>query len=381
MEFHRNRTPSVDGRTTVVTGPTLSEAFRRVRQEFGPDAVIAGSRTRSRRRSSGWGSDSVVEVLVETSPVPLPLGRDTEILPGELTEEVKRQVERVERLVEDICQGGPPVQSQDNVLAGNPLAAHLVAGGASIGAVVRLLTRFAGETGLSRDDRPGALAWLSQNLDTGHCPLEEGEGHHVFLGEHAADRLDLVLQLAGSFTEKGRRVLVVAVLPDPDRDEPRLKNKAAAAGHDAAVVRDIGQLQDMKDHLEGYDHVFLDLPCLADPRMNDQGPIHGWLASHEHFHRHLSVPMDRDFDDLDDLREAARSWNCDWLALTRLDGTRRPAKLLDLMENIPLPVSFTLDNVPDPQVVRRANPDQLLDRILAWETPRPFKAGVVTETS
>ncbi|MCK9997044.1 MAG: hypothetical protein KAH56_12295, partial [Candidatus Krumholzibacteria bacterium] len=142
-----------------------------------------------------------------------------------------------------------------------------------------------------------------------------------------------------------------------------------SAGHDAAVVRDVDQLQDMESHLSGYDHVLLDLPGLTDHRLGEGGAVHEWLASNEKFHRHLLMPMDRDFMDLDDLRHAARSWNCDWLALTRLEGTRRAAKILDLVDRIPLPISFLSDQAMGEGILAAATPELLLDRILATESP------------
>lgn len=378
MEFHRNNTPQADAGVAVVTGATLSEAFKRVRQEYGGEAVIAGSRSRALTRGGNEPNDTVVEVLVETSGNP---GRPTRPLgnsPAAWRREITSQVERMERLVEDICRVETPAASMDGRSEDNPLAAHLVNNGASPGAVAKLLTRFAVETGFPRQDRPEALVWLTRYLDTGTGGLPDWSGHHVFLCEHAADRLDPVLNLARCLTEMGRRVLAVAVLPDPHRDEPRLQAMAAETGHDAAVVRDIDQLQGLMDHLAQYDHVLLDLPGLTSTRMADEGPIHSWLADNEQFHRHLAVPMDRDFQDLAHLLQIVRSWNCDWLALTRMDGTRRAAKLLDLVENIPLPVSFTLENGAGSVTIRRANPEQLLDRILATEAPTPFTPGVVT---
>ena len=366
MEFHRNSMPPVDGRTTVVTGSTLSEAFRNVRQEFGPDAVISGSRSRSRRKSSGWGTEQVIEVMVETG-----IGRPdkTEQVAGDLTGEIRYEVERLERMVEDICQTAVPETGEVQEARTNPLAGYLVENGASKGAVDRMLTRFVSETGNPPTDRPGAIAWLTGYLGTGQADLGEWEGNHVFLAEHPEDRLGMVLQLAGRLTEIGRRVLVVSVLPDPERDEPRLKNIAATAGHDAAVVREVGQIQDLESCLADYDLVLVDLPALTDHQLAEGGPIHGWLASNEKFHRHLLIPMDRDFQDLEDLRDAVRSWNCDWLSLTRLEGTRRAAKLLDLIDRIPLPISFMSDNAMGEGILAAATAELLLDRILTTGTP------------
>jgi len=365
-----------------VTGPTLSEAFKRVRQEFGPEAVISGSRTRSRPKGNGSETEKIFEVMVETGD-PLSWGTDTdeEHLTNEenLTEEIRQEVERLERMVHEICRTEKAVTEEESTAAGNPLVEHLVENGASRNAVDRLLTRFAGETGKPRNDRPGAISWLMGYLGTGKGELADWEGNHAFLCEHDADRLSLVIHLARRMAENDRRVLVISVLPDPDRDEPRLKSMASKAGYDAAVVRNVDQLQDMEDHLTGYDLVFLDLPGLTDHRLAEGGPIHRWLAANPKFHRHLLMPMDRDFLDLDDLREAVRSWNCDWLALTRLDGTRRAAKLLDLIDSIPLPISFMAENALGEGVLASGTAELLLDRILASEAPVKFRPGVETE--
>ncbi len=366
MEFHRNSTPPVDSQTTVVTGTTLSEAYKNVRQEFGPDAVISGSRSRSRRKSSGWGSEQVIEVTVETGDsIPRETGKYTD----DLTGEIRCEVERLEQMVEDICRTAVPEAEEGQTGGTNQLAGYLVGNGASQRAVDRMLTRYAGETGNPRNDRPGAIAWLTEYLGTGEADWGDWDGNHVFLAEHGEDRLGMVLQLAGRLTEIGRRVLVVSVLPDPDRDEPRLKNKASTAGYDAAVVREIEQVQDLESCLSGYDMVLVDLPGLTDHQLAEGGPIHGWLASNEQFHRHLMMPMDRDFQDLDYLSDAVRTWNCDWISLTRLESTRRSAKLLDLIDKIPLPVSFMSDSAMGEGILAAATPELLLDRILTTGTP------------
>jgi len=375
MEFHRNSTPMVDGQSTVVSGRSLSEAYKKVRLEFGPEAVISGSRTRSRRKSSGWGTEQIIEVMVEgpgsSGTLPSSVGSEVEVL----TSEIRDEVERLERMVDDICRTPVDQSEAENQPGPNPLAEYLIQNGASAGTVDRLVTRFGSETGRPSNDRPGILAWLSGHLATSEKALPDWSGNHIFLGEHPADRLDLVLHLAGLLTEAGRRVLVVSVLPDPHRDEPRLKESAAVAGFDAAVCRAEDDVQDMEPHLSGYDHVLLDLPGLLDSRLAEDRPLHAWLAANERFHRHLMLPMDRDFLDLGDLRAAARSWNCDWLALTRVGGTRRPAKLLDLFDNIPLPVSFLAEGGAKEGSITCATGEMLLDRVLAANSGPELSQG------
>jgi hypothetical protein len=379
MDFLRNNTPQVDGNMTVVTGRTLSETFKLVRQEFGPDAVISGSRTNTRRKSSGWGTEQVVEVLVENPGTSSAGAGNSNPDPDLVTANIRREVERLEKMVEDICDGEPVGNTHSSAPAVNPLGEFLVENGASVQAVDRMLTRFSGETGSARDDRPAALAWLSSYLGSGQLSLTDFSGTHAILGEHSGDRLDLVLQLAGRMTKLGRRVLVVSLMPDPDRHLPLLRSLASQAGHDAAVVQDPDQLSEIDSHIQEYDLVLLDMPALADPVFEEGGPIHKWLAGNLQIHRHLQVPLDRDFLDLSDLRDAARVWNCDSLALTRLEGTRRPAKILDLVDTIPLPVSILADSALGGGYLEAATAELLLDRILTAKEGPKFKPGLEIE--
>ena len=370
---------SVDGQTTVVTGATLAEAFGRVREKFGSEAKISGSHTRTRRKEQGVGTEKVVEVLVEIPGVGKSAACVANPPMSDLTHEFRQEVERIERMVDEICrlQGGDE-RAIDQALS-IPLAEHLVENGASPAAVEKILTRFAAETSGSVYDRPAALSWLREYLGTRHDDLESLVGHHVFLNEYGGEGLDLILNLAARLTEIGRRVLVVSILPDPDRDEPRLKNMAETSGHDAAVVRDEDQLADIQDHLDGYDLVLVGLPGLFDPRLAEGSRVHSWLSSQPDFHRHLLMSLDRDFLDLDQPRQVARIWNCDGLALTRMDRTGRPAKLLDLTERIPLPISFMTIGAAGQETLVCATSDHLLDRILTSARPVAFRPGLTIE--
>ena len=52
------------------------------------------------------------------------------------------------------------------------------------------------------------------------------------------------------------------------------------------------------------------------------------------------VPLDLDHGDRERLWETARTWNADWLALTRSDLALRPGRLLGLLLTAPCPVSL-----------------------------------------
>jgi len=380
MEFLRNNTPRGENKTTVVTGSSLSDAYRKVRLEFGPDAVISGSRSRTRRKDNGWGSEQVIDVMVEKPGSARLVGEETTDARGHVTSQIKYEVERLEKMVEEIIKADAPATEETGGSADNPLGEFLTGNGASTGAVERLLTRFAGETGKPRNDRPGALAWLNGHLAAGDTQPADIDGTHAFLTENAGDRFETAGHLAHAMTRADRRALLLAVIPDPDRDVARLQKLAENIGCDAAVIREIEQLDDLTGRFPGYDAVLVDLPALSDPAMAENGPIHRALAGDADIRRHLQIPAERDFLDLADLREAARAWNGDHLVLTRLETTRRPAKILDLVDAIPLPVSFLVRGDARHGFLQAATADRLLDLILKTEPDPRFTSGLGAET-
>jgi flagellar biosynthesis GTPase FlhF len=99
-----------------------------------------------------------------------------------------------------------------------------------------------------------------------------------------------------------------------------------------------------------------------------------YLSQNESFHRHLVVPLDSDLRDAGPLWEAARLWNCDWVAVSRLDRTRRHGKLLDLQYRAQLPFSVC---AAGPWPERRpflARPESLAG-LLAGEQGRQLAAA------
>ena len=232
-------------------------------------------------------------------------------------------------------------------------------------AVKNLFTRFVGETGKMHSDRPAALAWLVDNLKASNCGWDGFFGCHAFLGNSGSGRTRMVLEAAAHLQKQGRKTLVLSVHPEHSGEIRRLQNAAAELGFDAAIIRKDSQLAMSEKHLGNYEAVLLDLPALGHASLAVGGAIHSWLGRNHSFHRHLVIPLDRDFQDLEELKAAARTWNCDWLALSRLDQTRLQGKILDLVESIPLPFSLWGETIGTRETLSIADSGALLDRILA----------------
>jgi len=339
----RNRTrPSAD-QPAVITAPTLKGAYKLVKQTYGEDAVILGSRTVTRRQPHGLGHEKFVEVTVQapgtgarTGSAPSNGTADTSLTADQLLTEV----ERIENLVAEISEEVSRRDGPGGILANNPLARSFLEAGTSEATVQKLLTRFLSETGQRPDNRAAALSWLGKNLKASNCEWDGFYGCHAFLGPRSSDSFNLILDAAARLQKLGRRTLVLSVMPPHHGRVKQLQVEAARLGFDAAIIQKPQQLTRSEKHLGRYEVVLVDMPNVEHPQMDQGRILHGWLSSNTTFHRHMVVPSFYDPEDMDSLKEAARDWNCDWLALTGLEATRRPGKVLEYVDQIPLPLSL-----------------------------------------
>jgi len=243
----------------------------------------------------------------------------------------------------------------------HPLARLLLARGASPGAVQRLSSLLAAERPEGAGDPDLARAHLAGLLRTAGGDWRHVDGVHIWVGPQGAGRTTLVLGAAAAMSRHDRRVLVVQLAPRDDAEVHRLRSAAAAAGYDAAVLRDVSQLRKALARAVGYDVVLVD-----GPATNLTEPIAG-LADLESLHRHLVVPVDGDPYGREQAWETARHWQCDWLSLTRIDIAPRPGQLLDLLLAAPLPVAMVHDPGRIAGGVALATPELLLARMLGDE--------------
>lgn len=366
MVSHNRTRPLADNQPAVISAPTLKGAYKLVKESFGDDAVILGSRTVTKRQALGLGHEKVVEVMVQQQGSTAPgfpglnsgQGTTGSIDPSPAALQV--EVERIEELVASIASEYDKLDLSRSIIRNNPLAETLVQAGASLTTVEKLLTRFSSESGQQPNNRTAALAWMGENLRASNCDWDGFYGCHAFLGPEGAGTSDLILEAAAQLQQLGRRTLVLNVLPEDSGRIRQLQVEASRLGFDAAVIQKPQQLARSEEHLTRYDVVLVDMPPIGHPQMAESRTLHSWLSGNTSFHRHLLVPSTQDPRDMGRLVRASRNWNCDWLGLTRLDQTDNPGKVLDFADGMPLPISLTQNNGQ----VEIASSGRLLDFIL-----------------
>ncbi len=364
MVSHNRTRPLANNQPTVISAPTLKGAYKLVKQQFGGDAVILGSRTVTRRQALGLGHEKIVEVMVQGpggSATGFSLPQEAQVQPGTVpNQEMLAEIDRIEDLVKTISQEFEKRDLSASITRDNPLAEALISGGASANTVEKLLTRFTSETGQPVNNRVAGLSWLGNNLRASNCEWEGFYGCHAFLGTPGTGLSDFILATAAKLQELGRRTLVLNVLPADNGSVRQLQVEAARLGFDAAVINKPEQLQKSEEHLSRYDVVLVEMPSLGNQWTNPGGKLHSWLAANTSFHRHMLVSATQDPRDMESINRDARLWNCDWLGFTRLEQTGCPAKVLDFTDGIPLPISL----IQEKGTVEIASSGKLLDFIL-----------------
>ena len=378
MATPRTSSRQSDKTAAVVEAPTLKEALRLVRTRYGEDARVIRSRTLTRRQSGGLGREKVVEVLVEpvvgsrrsrqSSPTAHVQDRVAR-RPG-LGAEIAAEVERIEDLVRQIAVDQAGNTGRRRRIEANAVSESLVAAGADPGVVVRLGERCQAETGADPRDRTAMLNYLTRNLPAGTGGWSGFSGAHVFLGPAGAGRTEMALAAAARLTADGRQVLVLSLMPRHGGEIRRLQAAAAKHGYDAAVIQKPRQFAAATEHLSQYDVVLLDAPAFGGTSNPANDVLRREIVRNPSIHRHLVFPLDRDLRDCRMILDEARAWNCDWLALSRVDQTSLHGKILDLLDRLPLPISLVGDTSWPDGEPRVADSGLLTDLILATARAR-----------
>jgi hypothetical protein len=355
MELRSSRPqPSADVGPEVVAAPTLGEALRRARRRYGSDVRIHGSRTV--KRPSRLGEERWIEVLVE-----LPTGESARAEPAQrnagiyaaaapdATEEIARELARIEKLIAAITrrEGGT---ASPRGSAADAAAETLIAAGARPPTAARWLERWREERGDAPKSGAALLEFAAGHLVTSRAHWTSFGGCHLFLGGEGCGKTELVLATAAKLQGVGRRPLVLSLLPNHPGVVRRLQAEASRHEYDAAILRDVKQFERSLTRFDGYDAVLVDTPALLEPLLGDRRELQDRLGQAATVHCHVVVPLDADLRDLDPLWQAARGWQCDWLAVTRTDRSALPGKVLDLAALSGLPFSLLAS---DPWARRR----------------------------
>lgn len=274
-----------------VVAPDIRSALKSVKEEFGEDALILGTRTRRVPREGSLRLQEEVEVTV-VAAADHGGRRQPAAAPGtgpENCADLETEVARVEVIVEEIERQ----LASSEAATRHPLALPLRELGISPATWLAIAADHAEEVPpFEQADLSPALGRLAGFLPCVEAmALKDLRGHHALIGRPGAGRSVLARKLAATVAAEGCRVALVAFAPQHPGERIRLEADSGLQGYEAVLANDPQALLEAVEYLGGRDLVILDMPAFTRTQSALLHRVESLLGGAPLL-RHLVVPAD-----------------------------------------------------------------------------------------
>lgn len=168
----------------------------------------------------------------------------------------------------------------------------------------------------------------------------------VFIGVAGAGKSSLITRLATNTSFYGRRRCgVIIVAPSTDEHRYRSDDTAfyRAAGLPVQNVTDAEEVPQALRRLHGFDHVLIDTPAIPlrpRPMRDALARLRPFIQQLTPVQTHFVLDATRALDDLDAELLKRMPVSPDVIAITHMDETTRPGRVLEWLRNAGLPVNL-----------------------------------------
>ncbi len=342
-------------KTSTVLDISLEGAMKKVREQFGPGALILGTREIRRKKEGGLGSEKIFELTVteEASGGRGPekeKGRPEGALraTGASGREILVQIKRLESLETSI----QTLEEKLSELAGKyreyPLYDLLKAGDVSADTIgVVSDSFFKSDDGGYRDADEAARHHLERHLKVADAAdWTDVSGTHMFFGTGGCGKTSLVIKLAGRLADAGRDVAVVTVFPRHAGEVRRLEVVADTIGIRSFAAYSLMEFERLLGALDGETTVLVDTPCVRTVQELTTDRFIKVMSRIDILTRHFVFDLNVSKRQLQVDLDLFNALACDFCVLTKLDILCGQASFLDLLAERLLPFSI-LNASPD----------------------------------
>ena len=357
----------------TIRAKTLDLAMRRAKEQFGSDSIVVDTRNVTRKDPDGMGIRSFVELIVEPTGAVPPRslerapGNDVAVYeeanpPSARVRSVQREIDRIERLIRSIDKTEAKLQSFNSSY---PLGDALMSSGVSSGSLRVLQSEFEERVPASMQAEPDAARM--HLLDYLKCArtesFEDISGPHVFMGSAGSGKTSLIIKLTAELVRVGKKTAVVIVAPYHSGEIRRMEEAASALTIDAAVAHNYADLEAALACYEKHDAVLIDTPCVLSRKSPAVTELFDKLKNTNNIFKHYVCSLTNDGDFLFGELELFRSWNCDFLAVSKVDLVKKCGKIVEIVVNGDVFFSFVSYEEADGPGVQIATPGLLLNLI------------------
>jgi flagellar biosynthesis protein FlhF len=316
--------------------PTVREAFRAIREELGPDALVLASDMVSARGWRGWLGLREVRVTASAPAGPVP-----------------------DAAVRSAVQPRRPADTPARPLGG--LAARLVAAGVDVELAERVGASVPRrqQRGMSTEAVTRALAMQLTDIAAGDEPYAAVE---VFVGPPGVGKTTTIAKIAAQERARRRRMLEM-IAADSFRAGAieQLRTYAGVIGAPFRVARSI---EEMDQAIEAARHTLLVDTAGRSPKDTDKRDVRRLLGDREGVRTHLVIAADTSVTSAQRIFTTFADTRPDRVVLSRLDEAESPSALFTWLRSQQLPISYITTGQRVPEDLERATPALLAALLL-----------------
>lgn len=347
--------------------PTVRDAFREIRDEFGPSALVLGSELVAARGWRGWVGMREVQV---TASAPEGWGEITDSRPAVLdgrSADIPAGTGGLTAVTGSVTGSGAASGSGVGSLAARLMAAGIdpaLAEAVAAGVPVKQQRK------LDADGVRQALATHLASLATGDEAFARVE---VFIGPPGVGKTTTIAKIAAQ--EKVRRKRAVGVVAaDAFRAGAveQLRTYAAIIG---APFRTARTIEEMDQAIDQSRQTLLVDTAGRSPKDDDLRDVRRLLGSRRGVRTHLVIPAETSLTAAARIVDRFADAKPDRVVVSRLDEAEAPTALLTWLVGRGLPVSYLTTGQRVPEDLERATPAMLAATLLRDE-PAPSVLGL-----
>lgn len=316
--------------------PTVREAFRAIREELGPDALVLASDMVSARGWRGWLGLREVRVTAGAPAGPVP---DTSVRFG--------------------GQARRPADTSARPLSA--LAARLVAAGVDVELAERVGDSVPRrqQRGMSPEGVRRALAAQLTDIAAGDEPYAAVE---VFVGPPGVGKTTTIAKIAAQERARRRRMLEM-IAADSFRAGAveQLRTYADVIGAPFRIARSV---EEMEQAIAAARHTLLVDTAGRSPKDGDGDDVRRLLGDRDGVRTHLVIAADTSVASAQRIFATFADTRPDRVVLSRLDEAESPSALLAWLRAQRLPISYLTTGQRVPEDLERATPALLAALLL-----------------
>ena len=329
-----------------VEARSLEAAMQKVKEEFGPDALVLDVREYRRKEPDGLGVSTVFELTVapqSDTRAGAKVERQGEEVKftNDSLEKLRTSVEKIERMIQRINAASDKMATSLADSSSYPIKRMLLSAGASKRTVDIIASSFEENVPpanrSSIDSAANHLTTYIHAVKTNRW--EDISGVHFFFGSGGSGKTSVVIKLAGRLVKAGKNITIVGFLPRHGGDIKRLEIAGDALGVEVIVAFALDELRKCLE-LKGDRILLVDTPCCFSEKTITSEHFRRYLISQDTSHKHLVFDLNADIRRLERELEVFRYLGCDYAVLTKLDISFKSASFLDLAVRYPVIFSF-----------------------------------------